>query len=232
MLQDGKFGHGFASAGVTQAFAGSIDGIDDGQRFSPKRILAAAVLGGTTSSITGGKFANGAVTGAFSRAFNDENHAQAEARAQKESRVLSYEEYLQEIEDGGAKIGSLSSADKKLAKSLMADEIFQTEAKRIYSEAVASGRETQGIRIYKVNGDHYFLDTFTGSPCSNGSATCMIPPPIIPYRNWELTLTWLPHPGGTNLPSSSDYISNSYNGSIGTIWYGEGKATYYRGERR
>ena len=68
---------------MTLAFAGSIDGIDEGQRFSPKRIVAAAVIGGTSSSITGGKFSNGAVTGAFSRAFNDENHTQAEACAQK-----------------------------------------------------------------------------------------------------------------------------------------------------
>ena len=74
MFQGRNFGHGFASAGVTQAFAGSIDGIDEGQRFSPKRIVAAAVIGGTSSSITGGKFSNGAVTGAFSRAFNDELH--------------------------------------------------------------------------------------------------------------------------------------------------------------
>ena len=34
VLQDGKFGHGFASAGVTQAFAGFVDGIDEGQRFA------------------------------------------------------------------------------------------------------------------------------------------------------------------------------------------------------
>ena len=85
MIQGRNFGHGVASAGVTQAFAGSIDGIDDGQRFSPKRIVAAAVIGGTSSSITGGKFSSGAVTGVFSRAFNDEAHAQAEARAHKKS---------------------------------------------------------------------------------------------------------------------------------------------------
>ena len=78
MFQGRNFGHGFASAGVTQAFAGSIDGIDDGQRFSPKRIVAAAVIGGTSSSITGGKFSSGAVTGAFSRAFNDEAHQEQE----------------------------------------------------------------------------------------------------------------------------------------------------------
>ena len=39
-----------------------------------KRMVAAAVLGGTVSSLTGGKFASGALTGAFSRAFNDEKH--------------------------------------------------------------------------------------------------------------------------------------------------------------
>lgn len=74
VLQGGKFGHGFASAGVAQAFAGRIGNIDKGSRFSLKRVAAAAVLGGTASKISGGKFANGAVTGAFSRAFNDELH--------------------------------------------------------------------------------------------------------------------------------------------------------------
>ena len=80
VLQGVKFGSGFASAGVTQAFSGAIDGIGGkvgsdawasaGNRAA--RIACAAVVGGTTSEISGGKFANGAVTGAFSRAFNDE----------------------------------------------------------------------------------------------------------------------------------------------------------------
>ena len=38
-------------------------------------MAAAAVLGGSTSALTGGKFANGAITGAFSRAFNDDQLA-------------------------------------------------------------------------------------------------------------------------------------------------------------
>jgi hypothetical protein len=60
---------------VTQAFSGAIDGLDDGTiGISAERVAAAAVLGGTTSALTGGKFANGAITGAFSRAFNDELH--------------------------------------------------------------------------------------------------------------------------------------------------------------
>ena len=85
VLGGGKFGDGFLSAGVTQALSFKIDEIggrigdvtsgsyfDTMNRF--KRIVAAAVVGGTTSALTGGKFANGAITGAFSRAFNDEAH--------------------------------------------------------------------------------------------------------------------------------------------------------------
>ena len=75
VLQGGKFGHGFLSAGVTQAFAPAIDGIGGnsnsagyfsaGNRAS--RIFVASVVGGTASQLSGGKFANGAVDrGVFS----------------------------------------------------------------------------------------------------------------------------------------------------------------------
>jgi hypothetical protein len=114
----------------------------------------------------------------------------------------------------------------------MSNEEFDQEASRIYQEAKASGRETQGIRVYKVNDDHYFMETYTGSPCANGSSTCMMPPPFVPYEKWETVLTWHPHPNGSSLPSSSDYISNSYDKSIGVLWYGDGDAKIYRGERR
>lgn len=84
-LNGGKFGHGFFAAGVTQAFSSQIDKIGGminsatsptyyslGNRIA--RITTSAVLGGTVSQVTGGKFANGAVTAAFSRGFNDEAH--------------------------------------------------------------------------------------------------------------------------------------------------------------
>ena len=84
VLQGGKFGHGFASAGVTQAFSGQIDRLDINTAQSAQRVIAAAVVGGTTSVISGGKFGNGAVTGAFSRALNDEQK-HGEGGAQKNS---------------------------------------------------------------------------------------------------------------------------------------------------
>ncbi|KAF7787656.1 hypothetical protein PRUB_a5342 [Pseudoalteromonas rubra] len=74
VMQGGKFGHGFAAAGFTQALAPAIGRIQPGVKHSPLRIAAAAMVGGTASKISGGKFANGAVTGAFSRMFNDQLH--------------------------------------------------------------------------------------------------------------------------------------------------------------
>ena len=73
VAQGGKFGAGFASAGLTQAAAPGISGIKgDGAGARSLRVAVAATVGGTASKVSGGKFANGAVTGAFSRAFNDE----------------------------------------------------------------------------------------------------------------------------------------------------------------
>jgi len=76
-LNGGRFAHGFISAGTTQAFAKTIGGIGDGERsfgITAARVTSAAIVGGAASELSGGKFANGAVTGAFSRAFNDQLH--------------------------------------------------------------------------------------------------------------------------------------------------------------
>jgi hypothetical protein len=99
VLQGGKFGHGFAAAGLTQAFSRAIDSIGGAASSAwsnaankIRRVVAAAVVGRTASAISGGKFSNGAVTGAFSRAFNDEMHAQAEKQSFWEhfkNRVMS-----------------------------------------------------------------------------------------------------------------------------------------------
>jgi len=70
-LQGGKFGHGFASAGVG-SLAGNFAGkVDQNVGISIKRTVVAALAGGTASAITGGKFGNGALTAAMSQAFGD-----------------------------------------------------------------------------------------------------------------------------------------------------------------
>ncbi|MGH8604304.1 MAG: hypothetical protein ACREXR_16465, partial [Gammaproteobacteria bacterium] len=68
-----NFGHSFVSAGLTAAFMPQIGkiGSDVG------RVVVTAIVGGTISELTGGKFANGAVTGAVMAAMSGSARRQA-----------------------------------------------------------------------------------------------------------------------------------------------------------
>jgi hypothetical protein len=66
MVQGGRFGSGFASAGLGSALNPAISAVGDN---TYAQTFMAAVVGGTVSEAAGGKFANGAVTAAFSYAF-------------------------------------------------------------------------------------------------------------------------------------------------------------------
>ncbi len=84
MAQGGKFKHGFF-AGAFASMAGSgmeaskwgVFSTDAGQ------LVTAAVVGGTASELGGGKFANGAVTGAYTMLFNHMAHQKQEKSSQK-----------------------------------------------------------------------------------------------------------------------------------------------------
>ena len=67
-VDGGKFGHGFASALLSQNI-GSKKFFQKGD--TGGRIVSNAILQGTISEATGGKFANGAMSAAFRVAFND-----------------------------------------------------------------------------------------------------------------------------------------------------------------
>ncbi|WHI49963.1 RHS repeat-associated core domain-containing protein [Microbulbifer sp. MLAF003] len=125
--QGGKFKHGFAAAGVTQAFAGGIDSIDAGNvGFSAAGVIAAAIVGGTASAVSGGKFANGAITAAFSRAFNEENHPTAQKGSVERLRSLA----------SGVMQGKYDSA-KSAAAALHTDEGLMSYIKQSGLEAWA-----------------------------------------------------------------------------------------------
>jgi hypothetical protein len=70
VAQGGKFGAGFASGFVTGGFA-----VNKSWGTVESRTVVAALVGGVTSEITGGKFANGAITGAFVHLFNSEGRS-------------------------------------------------------------------------------------------------------------------------------------------------------------
>lgn len=73
-LSGGKFGHGFFSAGFSKFAMGNAgfnyDDVSAGA--IAERTAIAAIIGGTASAISGGKFANGAQTAAMAQLFNAE----------------------------------------------------------------------------------------------------------------------------------------------------------------
>ena len=120
VLNGGKFGHGFASAGLTQAFSGMIDSIGgrygnvtSSEYFSTinraKRIVASAIVGGLASKLTGGKFVNGAITGAFSRAYNDEAHFEQKEESFWDSIWMPGDKLPQGLVDFAAGFGDVVS---------------------------------------------------------------------------------------------------------------------------
>ncbi len=71
VLQGGKFGHGFVSAGLTKAInINRVMSNDAGFTADMTRSVLAGIAGGTISEITGGKFKNGAMTAAMAQMFN------------------------------------------------------------------------------------------------------------------------------------------------------------------
>lgn len=70
----GKFIHGFMSATFADLAAPSIGRINGFDGDVAARTAIAAAIGGTAEAIGGGKFANGAITGAFVHLFNSERH--------------------------------------------------------------------------------------------------------------------------------------------------------------
>ncbi len=77
LAQGGTFLSGFASAGVAQATTLGTEsalGRIPGAEGKYLRLAVAAISGGVTSELTGGKFFNGAVTAAFAYLYNDLTH--------------------------------------------------------------------------------------------------------------------------------------------------------------
>lgn len=76
-LRGGKFGHGFFSAGITKGLTPHFEGAGGSDfevnGYNVAEATIAGVLGGTISHMTGGKFANGAVTAAMGNLFNNQS---------------------------------------------------------------------------------------------------------------------------------------------------------------
>ncbi|AOT07719.1 RHS repeat domain-containing protein [Pseudoalteromonas luteoviolacea] len=96
----GQFGHGFVSAGVTKGAGGAFLPGGSGLEFHQiaTGTVISAVIGGTVSQITGGKFANGARTGAMQYVLNQAGESLREKRNPAEALAKEY------LEDGHLKL--------------------------------------------------------------------------------------------------------------------------------
>ncbi len=124
IAEGGNFWKGFIAAAATKAtsFGGSFDNF-------AADTARAAVVGGTVARISGDKFENGAITGAFSYAFNDYAHSWGQAGADFGGRVaavgavaldistegLNLPFTFQEIALGAAVVGTIGFAAGELA---------------------------------------------------------------------------------------------------------------------
>jgi len=89
-IQGGNAVHGMMMGAVSGAGGHFIDKYHDTLGRAGE-IAASAVVGGTIDELGGGKFANGAITSAFSTMFNDMMHPQSENEEQKKQFVLESE---------------------------------------------------------------------------------------------------------------------------------------------
>ena len=117
VLSGGKFGHGFAAAGFTQAIGQTTNLFTENPQGMARlgNAAKAALIGGTASKLSGGKFGNGAMTAAFSRVFNDDlfnskqlNEGMSAVEPPEASEMLSAELTLTKEIDIGLLSNTLS----------------------------------------------------------------------------------------------------------------------------
>ncbi|MEM0909436.1 MAG: RHS repeat-associated core domain-containing protein, partial [Pseudomonadota bacterium] len=102
-LSGSQFGHGFLSAGITKGVGGGF--LPAGNNLSTSEIatgtIVSSVIGGTTSVISGGKFANGANTAAFQYLYN-----QVEKRVRRSVAVRTALHNLKSTYKAALQVGS------------------------------------------------------------------------------------------------------------------------------
>ncbi len=144
-LQGGNFGAAFLSAAVASGWGSAgigPKGNSSGAKIG--RVMEAAIVGGTVSRIGGGKFANGAVTGAFVQAFNHEgdygdSDAAAEKSAPEPDKPYSIVVDGRELNPDGVVLGN---------------ETLRAEVSKLYSDL--TGRlGTDDFQFKVTGGDRY-----------------------------------------------------------------------------
>ncbi|MER0442635.1 YCF48-related protein [Emticicia sp. W12TSBA100-4] len=117
-VQGGDFWQGAAAGAISGAASSNIDKVMAGDisfTASATRVGIAAVLGGTASALSGGKFANGAMAGAFERMYNGEASLIKNARnAATVVRDKAYDQGVGEFAKAGIIEGAATRGEQSL----------------------------------------------------------------------------------------------------------------------
>jgi RHS repeat-associated protein len=153
-VQGGRFGHGFASAGSAELLAPVVQ---HAEGTGPGEAIARMIVGGTASVASGGKFANGAVTAAFSYAFGQmatNRQEAAQARGEPDTVIERY----QRNRSLRRAISVSCQADdcairlnlKVMADHTITDETFQyalNDIKEYWNTVAIHGDRTYGVEV-------------------------------------------------------------------------------------
>lgn len=185
-------------------FSGAASGLSS----APLRIIASAVIGGTVSKITGGKFANGAVSAAFAASIAEAGNKAFNSREGEHEPVLA-----DLTDEQKADINSRLAVINEKAGTRVGDDGLGVA--KWLDNATASLREDYviefGANILSVDGGAGFT-AVTTEFYTNAIG--------IPYIEGALA-RWHNHPGGTSV-SGADFMNAAYLGIDSYVSVGGG----------
>lgn len=137
-LRGGNFGNGFMAAGLTAAF---MPHAGKGNTFV--RAMKGALIGGTISAATGGKFANGAISGAIQGAMSGKSPSQTQSDGDEAMPPEA------RIDDPKKARIAMARADAAVEESGIWDRLYtsETQLARDWGKAVYPVSEDVGAEI-------------------------------------------------------------------------------------
>jgi len=118
--QGGRFSDGFWSGAVSTAGETFTTKINS----KPLQVASSAAVGGTTSTITGGKFANGAVSGAFVMMFNQQMH---EGSGGTSTSIMG-DDAIDGMADYGSKLTDAYTSGYEIGENINSKEYYKAGA--------------------------------------------------------------------------------------------------------
>ena len=197
-LQGGKFGHGFLSAGVGSLAGGRLGGAIGrqlGSQFAG-RLIGSALVGGTISEVTGGKFANGAAYAAFASIISESVYRLSRPGGSPESNLP---------------LSQRQAGARKAIKSLETDGTLDTDKVFTGDGALdAAAKEVLGA-VHPIS-ERYAVE-IGGTLISNGKGVSYTTPVLgsgssITIDGAGALAGYHTHPGGD---IASSVFSNRYN---------------------